>query len=134
MDTWISLRNIEVDGERNRGLYVLKSRGMNHSNQIREYVLTAAGMRLIEIYSGPGGVLTGSARVAQAARERAAALARSQEAARRQRQFKTRSAAVERQIAELQSALDQDREELEAIVREAEEHEARFGRDQEECA
>lgn len=132
MDTWISLRNIEVDGERNRGLYVLKSRGMSHSNQIREYVLTAAGMRLIEIYSGPGGVLTGSARVAQAAREQAAALARRQEAARRQRQFKTRSAAVERQIAELQSTIEQEREELAALIGEAEEHEARFGHDKAE--
>jgi circadian clock protein KaiC len=131
MDTWISLRNIEADGERNRGLYVLKSRGMGHSNQIREYTLTAEGMRLMQPYFGPSGVLTGSARVAQASREQAEAVARRQETARQRRQFEARSAAVERQIAELQAALEQEREELAARIGEAEEDEARVGRDQE---
>jgi circadian clock protein KaiC len=131
MDTWISLRDIEADGERNRGLYILKSRGMSHSNQIREYTLTAAGMQLMEPYFGPGGVLTGSARVAQAGRERAEALARRQEAARRRRQIEARGAVIERQIAELQASLEQEREELAALTGEAAEHEARVGRDQE---
>ena len=131
MDTWISLRNLEANGERNRGLYILKSRGMSHSNQIREYTLSAAGMQLIEIYSAAGGVLTGSARAAQAAREQTEALARKQEIARRQRHFAARSAAVERQIAELQAALDQDREELAVLAHEAEEHEAQDVRDRE---
>jgi circadian clock protein KaiC len=125
MDTWISLRNIETDGERNRGLYILKARGMGHSNQIREYTMTAGGMQLIEIYSAAGGVLTGSARVARAAREQAEALARQQEAAQRRRKFEVRSAAVQRQIAELQAALDQEREELALLASEAEKHEAR---------
>jgi hypothetical protein len=61
MDTWLLLKNIEVGGERNRALYVLKSRGMEHSNQIREFVLTDDGLRLLDIYLGPEGVLTGSA-------------------------------------------------------------------------
>jgi len=62
MDTWLLLRDIELNGERNRGLYVLKSRGMAHSNQVREFVLTADGIRLIDVYLGPEGVLTGSSR------------------------------------------------------------------------
>jgi circadian clock protein KaiC len=131
MDTWISLRNIEAGGERNRGLYILKSRGMGHSNQIREYTMTAGGLQLIEIYSAAGGVLTGSARVARAAREQAEALARQQEIAQRRRQFEARSAAVQRQIAELQAALDQERKELALLAGEAEKHEARAGHDQE---
>ena len=131
MDTWISLRDIEADGERNRGLYVLKSRGMRHSNQIREYMLTARGMRLMAPYFGPGGVLTGSARVAQAGREQAEAMARQQETARRQRQFEARSATVERQIAELQAALEQERMELAVLAGEAEEHEATAEHNQE---
>ncbi|HZI89025.1 MAG TPA: circadian clock protein KaiC [Candidatus Polarisedimenticolia bacterium] len=70
IDTWVLLRDIELGGERNRGLYVLKSRGMSHSNQIREFLLTDTGVKLLEVYSGPEGVLTGSMRVAQeAARE-----------------------------------------------------------------
>src|SRR5262249_5464321 len=69
IDTWLLLRDIELGGERNRGLYVLKSRGMNHSNQIREFRLTARGIELLEVYSGPQGVLTGSMRAAQEARE-----------------------------------------------------------------
>ena len=74
MDTWIQLRNLECDGERNRTLYILKSRGMAHSNQVREFLLTGKGAQLVDVYLGPGGVLTGSARLTQEAKDRAAAL------------------------------------------------------------
>ena len=73
MDTWLLLKTIEVGGERNRALYVLKSRGMDHSNQIREFLLTDHGLRLLDVYLGPEGVLTGSARLSQEGREKAAA-------------------------------------------------------------
>ena len=46
IDTWISLRNLENRGERHRGLYVLKSRGMAHSNQIRSFELTDNGIKI----------------------------------------------------------------------------------------
>ena len=62
MDTWIAVRDIEMDGERNRTLYVMKSRGMQHSNQVREFIMTGKGIRLEEIYLGPEGVLIGSKR------------------------------------------------------------------------
>jgi len=78
MDTWLLLKAIEVGGERNRALYVLKSRGMEHSNQIREFVLTDDGLRMLDVYLGPDGVLTGSARMSQEARERAAGTSRRQ--------------------------------------------------------
>lgn len=65
VDTWLTVRNLEADGERNRAMYVMKSRGMAHSNQIREFLLTDEGVQLIDAYVGPGKVLTGSARVAQ---------------------------------------------------------------------
>src|SRR5579863_3095701 len=71
IDTWILLRDIEIGGERNRGLHVLKSRGMAHSNQIREFILTPQGIELQPVYIGPSGVLTGSARVALEARDKA---------------------------------------------------------------
>ena len=70
VDTWLLLRDLESDGERNRVLYVLKSRGMAHSNQLREFLMTKLGVELREAYLGPAGVLTGSARLAQEARER----------------------------------------------------------------
>ena len=60
IDTWLLLRDIELGGERNRGMYVLKSRGMAHSNQIREFLLTDHGIELKDVYVGPEGVLTGS--------------------------------------------------------------------------
>ena len=79
MDTWLLLQAIEVGGERNRALYVLKSRGMDHSNQIREFTLTNHGIRLLDVYLGPDGVLTGSARVSQEGREKAAGTSRRQQ-------------------------------------------------------
>jgi circadian clock protein KaiC len=98
MDTWILLRNLEHNGERNRGLYVLKSRGMAHSNQIREFVLTGQGVDLINVYTGPGGVLTGTARVVQEARENAETLRRHAEIARRRRDLAHRRAVLEARL------------------------------------
>ncbi len=46
IDAWISLRNLEINGERHRGLFILKSRGMPHSNQIRSYHLTDDGIKI----------------------------------------------------------------------------------------
>jgi len=124
MDSWISLRSVEVAGERNRTFRLLKSRGMAHSNQVREYTLTAQGMCLTDVYIGPaGGVLTGSARLAQEARERAEAAARRQEVERRRRMLEARRAATERQIAELRSALEQEQAEVDAAAGEDKEHE-----------
>ena len=70
VDTWVLVRTFEGSGERNRGLYVLKSRGMAHSNQIREFILSDNGVRLVPVYIGPAGVLTGSARAAEETLER----------------------------------------------------------------
>jgi circadian clock protein KaiC len=75
MDTWVLLRDIENQGERNRGLCILKSRGMAHSNQMREFLLTDEGIDLIDVYIGPGGVLTGSARCTREAEEAGETLA-----------------------------------------------------------
>jgi circadian clock protein KaiC len=102
IDTWLVLRDIEAAGERNRGLYVIKSRGMHHSNQIREFLITSHGIELLEVYAGPDGVLTGSLRSSQEARERAATLAREQEQQRRQRDLASRRAVLEAQIKALQ--------------------------------
>jgi circadian clock protein KaiC len=118
MDTWISLVQLESNGERNRGLYVLKSRGMNHSNQIREYQLTSKGVRLLDAYLGSAGVLTGSARITQEALDDATTRRRQRDAERRKREGDRKRTALERQIVEMRAAL------------EAEEQEARQSADQ----
>ena len=115
MDVWIGLQDLQANGERNRGLFVLKARGMSHSNQIREYLLSPDGVTLIEPYVGPFGVLTGSARVAQEAEERAAAVARTDEVSRRERAFDEKRAATERQIADLRLAIGREESELAAF-------------------
>lgn len=97
-DTWILCRNLELNGERNRCVYVLKSRGMAHSNQVREFVMSSEGIRLVPPYIGAGVVLTGSSRVAQEAKEKADALARSQEIAQRQEALERRRSALDAQI------------------------------------
>jgi len=119
MDTWLLLQVMESSGERNRGLFILKSRGMEHSNQIREFCLSDNGIQLRDVYVGSGGVLTGSARVIQEAREKVEALQRSHEIERKQQEIERKRAVIEAQIAGLRSGFDAEKDELEqAIARE----------------
>ncbi len=113
VDTWLLLRNLEQAGERTRTLSIVKSRGMKHSNQARELVLSDAGVDLAEVFIGPdGGILTGSARVAQEAADRAAAAALVGETARKQAAMLRRRKAVEARIAEMQADLAAEAEEV----------------------
>jgi circadian clock protein KaiC len=115
IDTWILLRDIELNGERNRCLYVLKSRGMAHSNQLREFKMSSKGIKLIPAYVGPGGVLTGSSRLSQEAKERNEGRLRQQEIERRRQQIEQRRLTLQAQIAVLQAesaAADQEAEQL----------------------
>ncbi len=102
-DTWIRLRDIEYGGERNRGMYILKSRGMAHSNQIREFVLTDKGVTLLDVYIGPSGVLTGSARLSQEAQEKAKDLVRQQDAQTKHLHLERKRKAMEAQIADIRA-------------------------------
>jgi circadian clock protein KaiC len=103
IDTWLLLRDIEIGGERNRGMYILKSRGMAHSNQIREFLLTDHGVELRDVYVGPSGVLTGSARLAQEAEEQASQSSRQQEVERRQIELELMRKTLEVQIAAMRA-------------------------------
>lgn len=134
MDTWISLQDLEANGERNRVLSVMKSRGMRHSNQLREYRLTDAGIELVDAYVGPNGVLTGSARVAQEARELAAATSRQQEIARRHRDLRRRRAAMERQVEELRAELESEESEVMMLITQEEKRETVIEADREVMA
>ena len=110
MDSWILLRNLEVGGERTRGLYVLKSRGTAHSNQIREFFMSSDGVELAAIYAGAAGFLTGAARAAREAEERADALrlARSIEEKEHEaeRKRKLMTAELERLKTEFEAAIE----------------------------
>ena len=116
MDTWLLLRNVESNGERNRLLFVLKSRGTAHSNQVREFLLTDHGVELADVYVGPGGVMTGSARVMQQAREHSDQLEREEQLMRRKRELKAHVAQGQAQLAVLQEELAAQQAELEQIA------------------
>ncbi|MEY2488893.1 MAG: circadian clock protein KaiC [Verrucomicrobiota bacterium] len=103
VDTWLVLRDLETNGERNRGLHILKSRGMASSNQVREFMVTNSGIQLTDVYIGPSGMLTGSARVQQEGRERAELVTLSEEAERQQLALECKRAALEAQIAALRA-------------------------------
>jgi circadian clock protein KaiC len=115
MDSWLLLQDFEGNGERNRVLYVLKARGMAHSNQVREFLISDRGIDLVDAYIGPSGVLTGSARAAQEALETAAVLAGQQEAARRKRELERKRVALGRQISGLRSDYETEAVELRRI-------------------
>ncbi len=119
MDAWLLLYNRESNGEHNRQLYLIKSRGMAHSNQVREFVMTHDGIVLREVYVGPEGVLTGSARVAQEARERERTLRQQHDAERRNLDFSRRRRRIEAQIEELQAQLADEESERAAFAGEA---------------
>ncbi|NJD53343.1 MAG: circadian clock protein KaiC [Candidatus Methanoperedens sp.] len=117
MDTWVLLRDIEIGGERNRGLYILKSRGMAHSNQIREFLLTDKGIDLVDVYLGPSGVLTGSARAAVEAQDKISDLMRKEEIELKKRELERQRKAIEVQIAVLRTEFEGKEEEEKMLIK-----------------
>ncbi len=113
MDTWLELRSVETNGERNRIFYILKSRGMQHSNQVREFVLTSEGVELLDVYLGQGNFMTGTARIAQQGREQLEQLNFQQAIKHKKRKFEQQQMLIQAQITALQVQLEAEREELE---------------------
>jgi circadian clock protein KaiC len=130
VDTWILLRDVELNGERNRCLYMLKSRGMAHSNQVREFVLTSHGVELVPAYIGSETVLTGSARLAQEARERAEELSRTFETDQKRRELQRKREALENQIALLRSQFAEEEDRFTRLIKQEEERERRRADDE----
>jgi circadian clock protein KaiC len=129
VDTWLVLRDLESNGERNRGLHVLKSRGMAHSNQVREFVLSATGIQLTDVYIGPSGMLTGSARMAQEARELAEHVSLGEEAERQQLALESKRAALEGQIATLRAEFSAEEATIARMVSQERQREASLAQD-----
>ena len=125
IDTWLVLRDMESGGERNRGLMILKSRGMAHSNQIREFLLTTDGIELQDVYIGPAGVLTGSTRLAQEAREEDEERQQRDALEERRRQSKRKRKVLEVQLAALQADIASEEAELQQLIRQEERRQMR---------
>ena len=134
MDTWILLRDIEIGGERNRLIYILKSRGMAHSNQIREFLLTNKGIDIIDVYTGQAGVLTGSARLSQEALERSEEESRKEENERLQRELERRHKAMETQVTALQAEYATKEDEIKQLIGQQKRKEKTLSENREEMA
>ena len=116
MDTWIDLRSVESSGERNRTINIVKTRGMYHSNQIREFKLTDKGIKIIDVYLGPEGMLTGSARITQISKEKVEKLERELEIEKKQRELEQKRKKIEAQITELKTVYEAEKLELDNII------------------
>ena len=134
IDTWLLLRDLESNGERNRGLYIIKARGLAHSNQIREFVLTDHGAELVDVYLGPEGILTGSARVAQEAQDRRTQSERQQEIERKRLDLKRKRETMQAQIAVLQAELEAEEAYMQKLIAQEETRETGLLQDRAEMA
>jgi circadian clock protein KaiC len=116
MDAWILLLNREANGEFNRELYLLKARGIAHSNQVREFEMSSKGIRLLSPYLGESGALTGSARRTEEARTRRVEALRQIEAEVAQRKVENRRRRIEAQIEALRAELADEEIALDRLV------------------
>jgi len=112
VDAWIQVRDIEMNGERNRALYIMKSRGMNHSNQVREFLISSRGLYLQDVYLGPEGVLTGSAREAHMLQKRTEEILQKHSLSKNEKAIERKNQELQLKIKGLNSEFDAIREEL----------------------
>ncbi len=127
MDAWVQLREMETGGERTRILSLLKARGMSHSHQLREFVLSEEGISLLDVYSGPAGLITGTARYTQEAQEEAEHQRRLEEIERKKRELERKRQMKEARLKEIEAEFQSEQEQLERAIQEAEEEENKFG-------
>lgn len=118
VDAWLRVRDIELNGERNRGMYIMKSRGMKHSNQVREFVISDEGLSLVEVFIGPEGVIVGSAREAQMLDEETEKALHGHALSRKDREVLRKKAVLEAQIANLRTEFESVEEELNKVYHE----------------
>ncbi|QKG55781.1 circadian clock protein KaiC [Hymenobacter sp. BRD128] len=124
VDTWISVRDLEGVGERNRGLSILKARGMSHSNQVREFLVTSHGIQLLDVIIGPEGIITGAGRLTQRIQEEAQRVVKQHEADRRDRELERKRRVLEATIANLRTEFETVEEELRRVSDEEQTREA----------
>jgi len=125
IDTWITVRDLEGMGERNRGVYIIKSRGMNHSNKVREFVITPKGIELLDVEYGPNGILTGAARRTNQLNKKVSELKLQEELGRKDREITRKRNVLEANIKALRNEFESVQEEL-SILRASEERQAKL--------
>jgi circadian clock protein KaiC len=118
VDAWLLVRDIESNGERNRGMYIMKSRGMKHSNQVREFVITDSGLELVNVYLGPNGVLTGSAREEQMLQEHAGEILKGHQMSAKDKEIVRKRNILEAKIANLKAEFESVEDELNRVYTE----------------
>jgi circadian clock protein KaiC len=117
IDTWITVRDLESIGERNRGIYIIKSRGMGHSNQVREFVITENGILLMDVQLGPNGILTGAARKSNEFNRKVSELKLQNELQRKDREIERKRRVLEATIQTLKNEFESVEEELASLKR-----------------
>ncbi|MBO9562084.1 MAG: circadian clock protein KaiC [Niastella sp.] len=120
VDAWILVRDLEANGERNRGIYIMKSRGMAHSNRVREFVIQDTGLELVDVYLGPKGILVGSAREAEQLNELTGVELRADALTRKDRELERKRTVLEAKIASLRDEFESMQDELNRTFREEE--------------
>ncbi len=126
MDAWLLLRHVENGAERNRVLYIMKARGMAHSNQMRELIFSEEGIDLADVYEGPAGLVTGTARYTQEALEEAEYRRRREELERKRRELERKRRLKEVKLEELKTEFEAEEEELQRTIADAEKQEQDF--------
>lgn len=112
VDTWITVRDMEGIGERNRGIFIIKSRGMGHSNQVREFLITKQGIKLLNVELGPNGILTGTARKSHELKKTVSKLKLQDELDRKDREIARRRKVLQANIDALKNEFESAVEEL----------------------
>jgi circadian clock protein KaiC len=112
VDTWITVRDLESNGERNRGMYIMKARGMKHSNQVREFLITDDGLKLVDVFLGPNGILIGSARTEQQLEEATGLELKHYAGTRRDQEIQRKKTVLEAKIASLKEEFESVKDEL----------------------
>ena len=125
VDTWITVRDMEGIGERNRGIFIVKARGMGHSNQVREFVITPNGIELLDVELGPQGILTGSARKSHQFKKTMSDIKLQNEISRKDREIERKRKVLEANIEALRNEFESTEEEL-SILRATEELQAKL--------
>ena len=115
VDTWMLVRDIEFNGERNRGLYIMKSRGMKNSNQVREFIISDKGIRLVDVFLGPEGVLTGSAREAYRLKEATKEVLKDYALSRKDKEIERKKSILNSKISNLTAEFESIKDELNNI-------------------
>ncbi|AWK05650.1 KaiC 1 [Flavobacterium crocinum] len=112
VDTWITVRDMEGIGERNRGIFIIKARGMGHSNQVREFIITSNGIELLDVELGPQGILTGAARQSYQFKKTMSDIKLQNEISRKDREIERKRKVLEANIEALRNEFESAEEEL----------------------